>query len=121
MTAVTITADRLAQQVEAPSASGQSLIQVERTQTDEQNRCIAQGYEQVETITAQLDGLSFTWTERRRLLQSMAAKLSAQQGLFTRLKQAHQALSELTVRRQSKAVFTDQAVADPTAHFWVEG
>ena len=126
LSAVQIPADRLAQQVEAVRASGQSLIQVERTQTDGQIQCIAQGYEQIETITAQLDGLSFTWTERRLLVQSMAAKLSAQQGLSTRLKRAQQALSELTVRRQGKAVLSErteveQVVAETLAHFRVEG
>jgi transposase len=126
LSAVQVPADRLAQQVEAARASGQSLIQVERTQADGQIRCIAQGYERVETITAQLDGVSSTWTERRLLVQSMAAKLSAQQGLSTRLKQAQQAVSGLTVRRQGKAVLAErteveQAVADTLAVFRVDG
>ncbi len=126
LSAVQVPAALLAQQVEAARASGQSLIRVERTQADGQTRCIAQGYEQVETITAQLDGVSSTWTERRRLLQSLAALSAAQQGLYTRLKQAQQALSELTVRRQGKAVLSDrteveQAVTATLAHFRVEG
>ena len=100
-----------AQQVGAARAGGQPLIQVERTQADGQSRCIAQGYEHSETITAQLDGVSSTWTERRLLVQSLAAQ---------------QALSELTVRRQGKVVLcerveVEQAVTATLAHFRVEG
>ncbi len=124
--AVQVPAALLAQQVEAARASGQSLMRVERTQADGQIRCIAQGYAQVEIITVQLDGVACTWTERRLLVQSMAAKFSAEQALHTRLKQARQALSELVVRRQGKAVLAErteveQAVADTLAHFRVEG
>lgn len=116
----------LAQQVEAALASQQPLVKVERTQADGRIHCLAQGYEEVETVTAQLDGLACIWTERRLLVQSMAAKLSAEQALHTRLQQAQQALSELTVRRQGKAVLTErtaveQAVADTLGHFRVEG
>lgn len=126
LSAQQVPADLLAQQVEAARASGQPLIQVERTQADGQTRCIAQGYEQSETITAQLDGVSATWTERRLLVQSLAARHAAEQGLQTRLGQAQQALSELTVRRQGKAVLSarvevEQAVTATLAHFRVEG
>src|SRR5712692_12066280 len=126
LSALQVPAELLAQQVEAARASGQPLIQVERTQADGQTRCLAQGYEHSETITAQLDGVSSTWTERRLLVQSLAARLAAEQGLHTRLKQAQRALSELTGRRQGKAVLTErteveQAVADTLAHFRVEG
>src|SRR5229473_7422759 len=122
LSAVQVPAAVLAQQVEAARASGQSLMRVERTQADGQIRCIAQGYEQIETITAQLDGVACTWTERRLPVQSMAAKFSAEQALHTRLKQARQALSELVVRRQGKAVLAErtqveQAVADTLAQF----
>lgn len=46
----------LAQQVEAAQASNQPLVKVERTQADGQTHGIAQGYERVETVTAQSDG-----------------------------------------------------------------
>ena len=126
LSALQVPTELLAQQVEAARASGQPLMQVERTQADGQTRCIARGYEQSETSTAQLDGVSCTWTERRLLVQSLAARLAAEQGLHTRLKQAQRALSELTGRRQGKAVLTErteveQAVADTLAHFRVEG
>ena len=126
LSAVQVPAALLAQQVETARASGQLLIQVERTQADGEIQCIAQGDEQLETLTAQLDGVCSTWTERRLLVQSMAAKLSAQEGLYTRLKHAQEALSELTVRREGKAVLAErreveQAVADTLAHFRADG
>src|SRR2546425_407100 len=126
LSALQVPADLLAQQVEAARAGGQPLIRVERTQADGQTRGLAQGYEHSETITAQLDGVSCTWTERRLLVQSPALRQAAEQGLQTRLKQAQQALSELTARRQGKAVLSDrveveQAVTATLAHLRVEG
>ena len=126
LSALQVPAALLAQQVEALQASNQPLLRVERTHADGRTLCIAQGYERIETVTAQLDGVAGTWTERRLLVQSVAAKLSAEQALHTRLKQAQQALSELLVRRQGKAVLSErtaveQAVADTLAHFRVDG
>ncbi|SRR5712691_2451576 len=126
LSALQVPAALLAQQVEALQASNQPLLRVERTQADGRTLCIAQGYERIETVTAQLDGVACTWTERRLLVQSVAAKLSAEQALHTRLKQAQQALSELLVKRQGKAVLSErtaveQAVADTLAHFRVDG
>jgi transposase len=126
LSALQVPADLLVQQVQAARASGQPLLKVERTQQDGQTRCLACGYEQIETVTAQLDGVACTWTERRLLVQSLAARLSAEQGLQTRLKNAQQALSDLLVRRQGKAVLSErteveQAVSAILAHFRVEG
>jgi transposase len=96
----------------------------ERTGADGQIHCIAQGYEQVETITAQIDSRSSTWAERWLLVQSMAAEQAAELALQTRLRQAQTALSELLVRRQGKPLLSDraaveQAVAQTVAHFRV--
>ncbi len=126
LSALQVPADLLESLVETALSSGQPLVKVERTQADGRTHCIAQGYERVETVTAQLDGVACSWTERRLLVQSMAAKLAAEQALHTRLQQAQQALSELVMRRQGKAVLSDrtaveQAVADTLAHFRVEG
>ncbi len=126
LSALQIPSDLLVQQVEVLRARGQLLIKVERTQDDGQPHCIVQGYEQVETITALLNGISCTCTERRLLVQSMAARLSAERALYTQLKQDQQALSKLTVRRQGKAVRSDraeveQAVTNMLTHFRVDG
>jgi len=126
LSAIQVPADVLAQQLRALRASGEPITKVERTGADGQTLCIAQGYELIETITTQIEGISCTWAERRLLMQSLAAAQAAERALQTRLKQAQMALADLTVRRQGKLVLTDraaveQAVADIVAHFRVEG
>jgi len=98
----------------------------QRTGADGQTHCIAQGYEFSETITAQLEGVSYTWTERRLLVRSEAAAHAAETALRARLGQAQMAVAELAVRRQGKPVLSnraavEQAVADTLAQFRVEG
>lgn len=126
LSALQVSTERLAQQVAALRESSQPLLTVERTGADGQTHCIAQGYEESETITAQVEAGSSTWTERRLLVRSQAAGRAAETALRTRLGQAQAALSELVVRRQGKPVLADraaveQAVADIVLQFRVEG
>ena len=126
LSAVQVPADVLAQQLGALRASGEPLTKVERTGADGQTLCIAQGYEFIETITTQIEGVSCTWAQRRLLVRSLAAAQAAERALQTRLKQAQMALADLTRRRQGKPVLADraaveQAVADTVAHFGVVG
>ncbi len=126
LSALQIPPERLAQQVVAKRTSGQPRLSVERTGADGQTHCIAQGYEDSETITAQLEGVSYTWTERRRLLRSAAAAHAAETALRARLRQAQTEVAELVVRRQGKPVLADraaveQALAETVAHLRVEG
>ena len=84
------------------------------------------GYEESETITAQLEGVSYTWMERRLLVRSETAAHAAETALRARLEQAQTAVAELAVRRQGKPVLSDraaveQAVAETIAHLRVEG
>jgi transposase len=124
--ALQVSAEQLAQQLAALRESSQPLLTVERTGADGQTVCIAHGYEYVETITAHVDGTSYTWTERRLLVRSEAAARAAETALHARLGQAQTALADLVVRRQGKPVPSDraaveQAVAETVAHFRVEG
>ena len=126
LSALQVPTERLALQVAALRESSQPLLTVERTGADGQTHCIAHGYEDSETITAQWEGVSSTWTERRRLLRSQAAARAAETALRARLGQAQAALSELSVRRQGKPVLADraaveQAVAETVRHFRVAG
>jgi transposase len=126
LSALQVSVEMLGEKRAALRASGQPLIKVERSQADGQTSCIAQGYEYRETITAQLEGVPSTWTERRLLVQSLAAAQAAALALQRRLSQTQAALAELSVRRQGKAVLADraaveQAVTDTLAHFRVEG
>src|SRR5437763_5389063 len=104
--------ERLAQQLAALRESSQPLIAVERTGADGQTHCIAQGYEDSETLTAQVEGVSCTWTERRLLVRSQAAARAAETALRARLEQARAALRELVVRRQGKPVLADRAALE---------
>ncbi len=124
LSAQQVSAEQLARELAALRASRQPLIAVERTQADGQTRCIAQGYEESETIMAQLEGVSCTWTERRLLVCSQAAARAAETALRARLGQAQTEVAELVVRRQGKSVLSDraaveQAVAETVAHFRV--
>jgi transposase len=126
LSALQVPPERLGQQLMALRESSQPLLTVERTGTDGQTHCIAQGYEDSETITAQLEGVSYTWTERRLLVRSEAAARTAETALRARLGQAQTALADLVVRRQGKSVLADraaveQAVSETVAHFRVEG
>ena len=89
----------------------QKAAVIEVCRLDEQGRriCIAQAYETIHTVTAEVDGAAFSWQERRLLVQSMAAAQAAQATLQERLQKAHQALAELTSRRQGKSRLTERA------------
>src|SRR5947209_4375714 len=126
LSAQQVSAEQLTQQLAALRESAQPLLTVERTGADGQTVCIAQGYDCSQTITAPVDGISYTWTERRLLVRSQAAARAAETALRARLGQAQKALAELVVRRQGKPVLTgraavEQAVAEIGAHFRVEG
>ena len=126
LSALQVPPERLAQQVATLRANSQPLLTVERTGADGQTHQIALGYEDSQTITAQLEGVSSTWTERRLLVRSQAAAVAAETALRARLEQAQMALAALMVRRQGKPVLADraaveQAVAETVAHLRVEG
>ncbi len=126
LSALQVSAERLAQQVAALRSSRQPLLTVERTEADGQTHCIAYGYQDSEVITAQVEGGSSTWTERRLLVRSQAAARAAETALRARLGQAQAALRELSVRRQGKPVLAEraaveQAVTDTLVQFRVEG
>jgi transposase len=117
--ALQVSADQLSRELAALRESSQPLRKVERTGTDGQTHCIAQGYEESETITAQPEGVSYTWMERWLQVRSETA-------LRARLGQAQTTVAELAERRQGKPVLADQAaaeqaVAETIAHLRVEG
>src|SRR6266581_2740827 len=85
LSALQVSAEQLEQRLATLRESSQPLFTVERTGADGQTHCIAQGYEDSETITAQLEGGSFTWTERRLLVRSQAAARAAETALRARL------------------------------------
>lgn len=94
--------EQVSQEVEAQRRQGAPLLEVYRLDGEGRRICIAQGYETTQSVTAQLDGETHTWQERRLLVQSVAAREAAQASLRERLQKAEQALQELTARRQGK-------------------
>lgn len=101
--------EQVGQEVETQRTQGARLLSVCRVDEQGTSTCIAQGYETIHPVTAQVDGEAHTWQERRLLIQSMAATRAAQASLQERLQKAQQALAELTVRRQGKARLRERA------------
>lgn len=93
-------------------ASDQASQWVVREQADGTLKIIAEGYAWTDTLSAETDGQTVTWTERRLLVRSLAATEAAEKALRTRLAQAHAALADLTRRRRGKARLRDQAAAE---------
>jgi transposase len=126
LSAIVVPPERLEQLLTQAWSSPEPPNAVERQGADGKTQRIAEGYECVETITAQVDGTSYTWTERRLLVRSLVQAHAAEQGLRTRLTQAQSAVADLLVGRQGKPKLTeraavDQAVADLLKRYRVEG
>lgn len=114
------------QEVERARAHGARLIDVCRLDSEGKSLCIAQGYETLHPMTAQVDGETVNWQERRLLVQSVASTQAAQARLQERLHKAQQALAELVVRRQGKPRLTarsqvEEAIKAVLTQFRVEG
>jgi transposase len=101
--------EQVSQEVETQRTQGAHLIEVCRLDDQGMRTCIAQGYETIHTVTAQVDGQTHTWQERRLLVQSKAATQAAQASLRERLQKAEQTLQELTARRQGKPRLRERA------------
>jgi transposase len=126
LSALQVPPSQIQQEVETQRAQGTRLSTVERMDDEGNITCIAQGYETVHTVTAQVDGELQTWKERRLVVQSMAAMRAAQASLQERVKKAQHALQELTARRQGKARLMARAAVEEASqavltHFRVEG
>ena len=118
--------EQVSQEVETQRTQGARLIEVCRVNEQGTSTCIAQGYETICTVTAQADGETQCWQERRLLVQSMVAMRSAQAHLQERLQQAQHALQELTARRQGKVCLTERTEVEEASkavlkQFHVEG
>nr|WP_244422331.1 IS1634 family transposase [Ktedonobacter racemifer] len=117
---------QVGQEVDTKRTQGARLLSVCRVDEQGTNTCIAQGYETIHLVTAQGDGETQSWQERRLLIQSMAATRAAQASLQERVQKAQQELEELTARRQGKPRLTtcnevDEAIKAVLKRFRVEG
>jgi transposase len=87
----------------AAVARGEHRLQpIERPGADGTPTHVADGFEVSETMQAEHDTWSVTWTERRLVVRSLQQAQTAEQGLHKRLARAQQALAELPVQRRGK-------------------
>src|SRR5947209_16356773 len=77
-------------------------------------------------LTAEVNGQTETWTERRLLIQSTSGAEAAKHALLERLHKAEKAMQDIVVRKQGKQRVTnrieiDQAIQKIEERFHVEG
>jgi transposase len=126
LSALQAPAEQVSQEVETLRTRRTPLIEVSRVDDQGVSTTIAQGYETVQTVTAQVDGQTRSWQERRLLVQSMAATRAAQAHLQERVEKAQQELAQLTTRRQGKPRLrtrpeVDEAIKEVLKRLRVEG
>jgi transposase len=126
LSAVQMPAHRLQQLVQEQRRQATPVIQVMRTDERGKRTCIAQGYETVIPISAEVDEHQVCWEERQLLVQSLSAAHAAQINLQERLQKAQQALQEVTVRKQGKPRLKGHSAVEEAAkniltHFRVDG
>src|SRR5512144_233086 len=90
-----------------------------------QEELVAEGFAVEEAVQADVAGQALTWTERRWVVRSVAFAEGQQQQLERRLRQAQEALEQLTERKQGKRVLSaeelPQAVRSILHQHRVEG
>lgn len=109
---VQLAAADLAALVDTALATPTTLRPISRPDADGRVAVIAHGTEVAVTLNAPVDGTTVTWTERRLLVQSVAAQIAQQQALAQRLALAEAALADLLVARRGKVRPTTLAELD---------
>jgi len=107
--------DWLAPWLESVLAEEQALTAVLRSGPDGQPIKVAEGCEQVVTLTTLVEGQAVTWSERRMLVRSLAQARAQQAALEKRVQQALASLAALTVRRRGKARLPNLAALEQAA------
>ncbi len=105
----------------APVWSGeQELTPIGREKENGEQDRIAEGYERLEVLTAEVDGQAITWTERRLVLRSLKQAQAAEAALQARLTKAQSALTALNERGRGKKRFTEAEALRQVAETLVE-
>jgi transposase len=104
---VQVPAEVLQRYLEPVWTEQQALTPVYRQREEGSQEKIAEGFERMEELTAQVDGETVTWTERRLIIRSSSLAKKAIRGLHTRLAHAQTALAALTERKRGKKVWRD--------------
>ena len=97
----------LATYLEPIRTGEQRLTPIYRRQANGQRPLIAEGYERQVTLTAEVEGRSVTWTERRLVVRSLKQAEAAERGLRNRLAKAQTALTALNERGRGKKRYRD--------------
>jgi transposase len=92
---------------------------------EDEEELVAEGFAVEEIVQAEVAGQAITWTERRWVVRSVAFAQGQQQQLERRLRQAQEALEQLTERKQGKRMLSaeelPQAVRSLLHQHRVEG
>jgi len=88
-------------------SEAQDLTDIYRQKENDEQECIAEGYERLEALTTEIEGKTITWQERRLVVRSLKQARAAEAALRARLANAHEALATLNERRRGKKRFTD--------------
>lgn len=111
----------------APVWTGeQGLTKVHRPQQDGTPELIAEGFERLESVTAEVAGKPYCWLERRVVLRSCQLAQAGERGLRARLAKAQAAVTALNERRRGRRRCADpgvlrEAVEDILARYRVHG
>jgi transposase len=85
----------------------QVLSPIYRQREEGRQEQIAEGFERTEKLTAQVNGQTVSWTERRLVVRSFSLAEKALRGLHARLTHAQAELAALTVRKRGKKVWRE--------------
>lgn len=88
-------------------AGEQGLTDIYREKESGERERIAEGYARLEMLTAEVEGKTVTWLERRLVLRSLKRVEAAAAALRARLAKAQSALAALNERGRGRKRFTD--------------
>lgn len=109
LSAVVLPPEELACYLEPVWSGEQTLESVYRETAKGEQTCIAEGYERQVTLTAETEGRTVTWTERRLVIRSWKLVRAAERRLCKRLTKARQALQALNERGRGRRRYRDVA------------
>jgi transposase len=90
-------------------AKKQELTPIYREKEDGEKELIAVGYEVEVVLTAEVDGKTITWTERRLIVRSLKRAEAGEKALRERLAKAQQEVAGLNERGRGKKRFPQRA------------
>jgi transposase len=91
----------------------QALTPIYRARAEGEPEKIAEGYQQIKSMTAKVGGASFTWVERHLVVRSLKLAESAQKKLDKRIAKAQAQLLALNERKQGKKRYHSKEEMQP--------